>query len=100
MRLSPFLIAASLAFATLTSHAALAFDVQTLSGSNADGSSKYADPDDQFERQPLTGINGTGLSVTPSMQFGLGRGTPVQSFSGRGADNSWQHLAPTGRLTH
>lgn len=100
MRLASVLGAASLALAMFSSQAALAFDVQTLSGTNADGSANYSDPDAQFDNTTLGGVNSIPSSASGfKFGMGVGTGTPVQSFSSQGADNGWQQLAPIGRLT-
>jgi hypothetical protein len=91
------LVAALLAFVLVGSGTALAFDVQTLGGTNADGSAQYADPDEKFEKAPLGGVG--GVTVTPSLQFGKPTGASVPSYN-QSPDNGWQHLAPIGRLTH
>jgi hypothetical protein len=101
MRLSLLLVAAFLAFAAFTPQAAYAFDVQTLSGANADGSAaNLSDPDDAFEKNPLNSLSGLPSSSSLKFGMGIGTGTPVQSFREQGADNGWQFLQPGGRLTH
>jgi len=100
MRQSLYLVAALLAFVVAGSGAALAFDLQTLGTTNPDGSARYADPDEKFDKAPLGGAGGAGsVTIAPGLQFGKVGGTPVPSYN-QSPDNGWQHLAPIGRLTH
>jgi len=96
MRQSLYLVAALLAFVLAGSGTALAFDVQTLGGTNPDGSSKYADPDEKFDKSPL---GDSGVAITRGLNFGKTTGASVPSYN-QAPDNGWQHLAPIGRLTH
>lgn len=95
MRQSPCLVAALLTFLMLAPGTALAFDMQTLGGTNPDGSVNYSDPDEKLEKAPL-GIS--GLTVTPGLQFDKSSGTSVPSFN-RPSSEEWQNLMPGGRLT-
>jgi hypothetical protein len=81
-----------LAFAMLGSGAALAFDVDTTSSTNPDGSPRYVDPDDA----PLPGPLG-GVVIAPGAQFdgsATGTGSPGPSSS-----DDWTNPLP-GRRTH
>jgi hypothetical protein len=94
MRKSRLLIAALLGFSIVGPGAALAFDIQTLGNTNADGSVNYSNPEHQINNNALNGI-----TVTPGANFSKGAGgTPVPSYDvpvGMG----WQQLQPIGRLT-
>lgn len=98
MRQSLFLAAALAAFMTLVPGSALAFDLQTLSGANPDGSANYSDPDEKSDKAPLGAMG--GVTVTPGAQFGKGGASPSVPSYDTSADNGWQHLAPLGRFTH
>jgi hypothetical protein len=94
MRQSPFLVAALLAFTMLAPGAALAFDMQTTGAMSADGSTKYADPEESLDKAPL----GT-ITTGPSLQFSKsGPGTSTPTYD-RPVGYGWQELQPTGRLT-
>jgi len=72
-------VALALATVSLAGPPARAFTIESLSATNADGSSRFADPDDQVKNfgqgaQPF-GQNG------PSVQFGAGQG-PLGGFRG------------------
>jgi hypothetical protein len=71
----------ALAAISLTGASARAFTFETLGGGNSDGSSRFADPDDQVKNlgprtQPF-GQNG------PSLQFGAGSST-LHPYGGLG----------------
>jgi len=94
MRHTPFSVAALLAFVFVAPSAVLAFDVDTTSGTNPDGSARYADPDDA----PLPGPLGA-VTVTPGAQFNggaTGSGGAINPSSGN--DPGWNNPEP-GRLT-
>jgi len=93
MRKPPFLVAALLAFTIAGAGTALAFDQQTLGGLNADGSPRFADPDEALMKDSINGI-----TVTPGANFSKGAGVGVQSFD-KPAGIGWQQLQPIGRLT-
>jgi hypothetical protein len=84
MRHSPILAAALLAFAMLAPCAASAFELDNTSGTNPDGSPRYADPDEA----PLQGPLG-GVVVKPGAQFG---GTATGSSSPSSTPSSWEDL--------
>lgn len=80
--LAPFLVAAFLSLAMLAPPA-LAFDVDSSSNTNPDGSPRYADPDDK----PMTGPLGA-VTVGPSAGFTGGATTTSPSS----IPQSWQDL--------
>ncbi len=93
MRHLPFSVAALLALMMLAP-AALAFDVDTTSGTNPDGSARYSDPDDA----PLTGPLGA-VTVTPGAQFGGGAtDSSGSSSSSIRNDGDWSNTR-LGRVT-
>jgi hypothetical protein len=72
----------ALAAISLAGASARAFTIETLGGGSSDGSSRFADPDDQVKNlgprtQPF-GQNG------PTVQFGQGQGPLVHPFGGFG----------------
>jgi len=74
--------------------AALAFDVDTTSGTNPDGSARYSDPDDA----PLTGPLGA-VTVTPGAQFsGTAADSSGSSSSSIRNDGDWSNTQ-LGRVT-
>jgi hypothetical protein len=95
MRHTSLSVAALLAFVMLAPAAALAFDVDTTSGTNPDGSARYSDPDDA----PLTGPLGA-VTVTPGAQFGSGTtDSSSSSSSSSSGDQGWSNTQ-LGRVTH
>ncbi len=94
MRHIPFSVAALLAFVIVAPSAALAFDVDTKSGTNPDGSARYTDPDDA----PMTGPLGN-VTVTPGAQFG-GSSTDSSSSSAASSESGSSWNSPQlGRVT-
>ncbi len=95
MRHTSLSVAALLAFVMLAPAAALAFDVDTTSGNNPDGSARYADPDDA----PMTGPLGA-VTVAPGAQFGSGASdSSGSSASSSGSNQGWSNTQ-LGRVTH
>ena len=92
MRHLPLCVAALLAL-MMGAPAALAFDVDTTSGTNPDGSARYSDPDDA----PLSGPLG-GVTVTPGAQFG-GSATDSSSSSSSIRNNGDWSNTQLGRVT-
>jgi hypothetical protein len=87
-------VAALLAFVMLAPAAALAFDVDTTSGTNPDGSARYSDPDDA----PLSGPLGS-VTVVPGAQFGGGAtDSSGSSASSSQSDTGWSNTY-LGRVT-
>jgi hypothetical protein len=84
------LAAVALVFATvpLAGHGARAFTINTESATNADGTARYADPDDEVNNFGRNGFQ-FGQSGGPSVQFGVQGGANWQepfgprSFGGR-----------------
>ena len=83
MRQSPILIAAFLSLAMLAPPA-FAFDIDSSTSTNPDGSARYADPDDK----PMTGPLGA-VTVGPSASFTGGATTTTSPSS---IPQSWQYL--------
>jgi hypothetical protein len=87
-------VAALLAL-TMLAPAALAFDVDTKSGTNPDGSARYADPDDA----PLPGLLGAITAVMPGAQFGgSSSDSSSSSAASRESGSSW-NSPQLGRVT-
>jgi hypothetical protein len=82
MRQSPILVAAFLSLAMLAPPA-LAFDVDSSTSTNSDGTARYADPDDK----PMTGPLGA-VTIGPSANFTGGATTTSPSS----IPQSWQDL--------
>ena len=82
MRQLPILVAALLSLAVLAPPA-LAFDIDTSTSTNADGTARYADPDDK----PMTGPLGA-VTIGPSSSFAGG----AASSSPSSIPQSWQDL--------
>ncbi len=98
MRQSRILVAAFSALLIAAPGSAFGFDVQTLGGTNPDGSPMLMDPDAAASGKDVApgAPNGAYLK---GLQLQLEKSsTPVTSFTGS-ADNGWQHLAPIGRIT-
>jgi hypothetical protein len=99
MRLLPVVVVA-LAAVPLFSHHASAFSSDPTSGTNADGSARYVDPDDQI-RSRFGGIGGEG----GESRLGYDRGSDRRKLSapeivtGQGvlAPNSFFSTAPSRR---
>ena len=83
MRQSPILVAAFLSLAMLAPPA-LAFDVDSSTSTNADGTARYADPDDK----PIGGPLGA-VTVGPRSNF---TGGVTTSTSPSSIPQSWQEL--------
>lgn len=102
MRQSHILVAALLAFTTIGSGAALAFDQQTLGGFEGGAAAGYND-DGTANSQSGLPTNSLGNYVfTPSSKFSgstLKREKGGMSFVSP-SDTGWQNLRPGGRLTH
>jgi hypothetical protein len=100
MRQSHILVAALLAFTTVGSGAALAFDQQTLGGFDGGAAAGYND--DGTATQSGMPTNSLGNYVfTPSSNFSgstLKREKGGMSFVSP-SDTGWQNLRPGGRLT-
>jgi hypothetical protein len=95
MRKSRLLIAALLTFTIAGAGAAMAFDVQTLGSTNADGTPRFTSPEQELTNSAPNGINLT----TPGSNFSTGGGTSVQSFDVPVGGLGWQQMQPIGRLT-
>jgi hypothetical protein len=93
MRHLPLGVAALLAFVIVAPSASFAFDVDTTSGTNPDGSARYSDPDDA----PLSGPLGS-VTVTPGAQFG-GSATDSSSSSSSIRNNGDWSNTQLGRVT-
>ena len=91
MRKSPILIAALLSLATLA-HPAFAFDFDSSTSTNPDGTARYADPDDKPVGGPLGAV-----TVTQGSNFGATTSTPSSSQGSQPLD--WTNPA-AGRHTH
>jgi hypothetical protein len=72
---SPILVAALLALAMLAPPA-FAFDIDSSTSTNPDGTARYADPDDKPVGGPLGAV-----TVTPSSNFGTATSTSSSSQS-------------------
>ncbi len=83
MRQSPILVAALLSLAMLAPPA-LAFDVDSSTSTNPDGTARYADPDDK----PIGGPLGA-VTVGPRSNF---TGGVTTSTSPSSIPQSWQEL--------
>lgn len=83
MRLSPILVAAFLSLAMLAPPA-LAFDVDSSTSTNPDGTARYADPDDKQIGGPLGAV-----TVGPRSNF---TGGVTTSTSPSSIPQSWQQL--------
>ena len=83
MRQSPILVAAFLSLAVLAPPA-LAFDVDSSTSTNPDGTARYADPDDK----PIGGSLGA-VTVGPRSNF---TGGVTTSTSPSSIPQSWQQL--------
>ena len=81
MRESPVVIAAFVSLALLAAPA-LAFDVNSSTSTNSDGTARYADPDDKPMSGPL------GVTIGPSASFTGGTTTSSPSS----IPKSWQDL--------
>lgn len=95
MRKSRLLVAALLAFSIAGPGAALAFDVQTLGSTNADGSPRFTDPEASLMNSAPNGIDAT----TSGLSFSKSGGTSVRSFDVPVGGMGWQQMQPIGRLT-
>jgi hypothetical protein len=93
MRHLPISVAALLALMMLAPPA-LAFDVDTTSGTNPDGSARYADPDDA----PLSGPLGA-VTMTPGAQFGDSTTNSGGSSSSSSRNDSDWSNTQIGRVT-
>ncbi len=80
MRQLPILVAAFLSLAVLAPPA-MAFDIDTSTSTNPDGTARYADPDDK----PMTGALGA-VTIGPSSSFAGGASSPSS------IPQSWQDL--------
>jgi len=83
MRQSPILVAAFLSLVMLAPPA-LAFDVDSSTSTNPDGTARYADPDDKPAGGPLGAVN-----VGPRSNFTGGVTTTTSPSS---IPQSWQDL--------
>jgi len=83
MRLSPILVAAFLSLAMLAPPA-LAFDIDSSTSTNPDGTARYADPDDKPIGAPLGAV-----TVGPRSNF---TGGVTTSTSPSSIPQSWQQL--------
>ncbi len=79
MRQSPILVAAFLGLAMLAPPA-LAFDIDSSTSTNPDGTARYADPDDK----PITGPLGS-VTVGPRSNFGGATTSNSQSSASQGS---------------
>jgi len=101
MRQSSFLVAALLALMVLVPRPALAFDLQTLGSTNADGSPRYVDPDEALEPK----LDGPGSGAPNGVTLGSGlkfSGSVTRSGHSSSVDvpvMGWTNPQP-GRLTH
>ena len=83
MRQSPILVAAFLSLAMLAPPA-LAFDIDSSTSTNPDGTARYADPDDKPIGAPLGAV-----TVGPRSNF---TGGVTTSTSPSSIPQSWQQL--------
>jgi hypothetical protein len=94
------LIAALLTFAAATPNATLAFEADTSSNTNPDGSQRYVDPDDNPQFGPTESSSGNSPSAGHGMLFGGGvvSGYSGSSDSAGPGEQPW--LAPRMRAGH
>jgi len=101
MRQSSFLVAALLALMLLAPRPALAFDLQTLGSTNADGSPRYVDPDEALEpKAEHAGPRApNGVTFGSDLYFSGGATGSHHSSSVDVPVMGWTNPQP-GRLTH